>query len=196
MKKTLIILVLLFSSSVVADDISDFEIEGISIGDNLLDYLSEREIIAEIEFNKKTAYNHLNDDFGEVYLRSNFDTYDRLSFLVKQKDKNYIIYSISGQIAYNDKLEECFAKQREIEKQFSLIYKNAEKRNYSLEFVWDTTGESVTHNIEFIFDSGDFIEVNCVKIKKSFKIEYNWEDALQVNLNKKEIYDWFANPIN
>ena len=44
MKKTLIILVLLFSSSVVAEDISDFEIEGMSIGDSLLDYFSEEEI--------------------------------------------------------------------------------------------------------------------------------------------------------
>ena len=39
MKKTLIILVLLFSSSVIAEDISDFEIEGMSIGDSLLDLL-------------------------------------------------------------------------------------------------------------------------------------------------------------
>ena len=44
MKKTLIILVLLFSSSVVAEDISDFEIEGMSVGDSLLDYFSEAEI--------------------------------------------------------------------------------------------------------------------------------------------------------
>ena len=41
MKKTLILLVLLFSSSVFAEDISDFQIEGMSIGDSLLDYVSE-----------------------------------------------------------------------------------------------------------------------------------------------------------
>ena len=44
MKTFLTLFVLLFSSSVVADDISDFQIEGISIGDNLLDYFSEDEI--------------------------------------------------------------------------------------------------------------------------------------------------------
>ena len=57
MKKTLIILVLLFSSSVFADDISDFEIEGMSIGDSLLDYMSEEEILKEIEeeSNKKSS---------------------------------------------------------------------------------------------------------------------------------------------
>ena len=195
MKKTLIVLFLLLPSLVIADDISDFQIEGMSIGDSLLDYLSEKEIIDEIKINK-TAYYYLNDDFGEVYLKSNLDTYDRLSFFVKQKDKNYIIYAVSGQIGYNDRIEECFAKQKETEKEFPLWLKTPEKPNYAPQFPWDPTGESVSHNIEFKFDTGDYIQVNCVKIKKSFKIEYNWEDAMQVNLKKKEIMDWFSNNIN
>ena len=47
MKKLLTLLFSLFvlsSTSVFADDISDFEIEGITIGDSLLDYMSEDEI--------------------------------------------------------------------------------------------------------------------------------------------------------
>ena len=48
-------LVLIFSlqSWSKADDIRDFEIEGMSIGDSLLDYLSEE----EIKSNKKFLYN-------------------------------------------------------------------------------------------------------------------------------------------
>ena len=49
MKTLLTLLVLLFSSSVVAEDIRDFEIEGINIGDSLLDYLDENYIKSEIE---------------------------------------------------------------------------------------------------------------------------------------------------
>ena len=44
MKTFLTFFVLLFSSSLFADDISDFQIEGISIGDSLLNYFSEDEI--------------------------------------------------------------------------------------------------------------------------------------------------------
>ena len=40
MKIYITLFVLFFSSSIFADDISDFEIEGISIGDSLLDYVS------------------------------------------------------------------------------------------------------------------------------------------------------------
>ena len=44
MKTLLTFFILFFSSSVFAEDISDFQIEGISIGDSLLDYFSEEEI--------------------------------------------------------------------------------------------------------------------------------------------------------
>ena len=115
-----------FSAPSFADDISKYRIEGISIGDSLLDHLSKEEIITEIEINKPT-YNYLTDDFGEVYLYGKFEIYDVLSFFVKPKDKHYTIYAIKGGILYDDKLEQCFAKQKEIEKQFSSNYKNTKK---------------------------------------------------------------------
>ena len=184
-----------FSAPSFAEDISEFQIEGISIGDSLLDHLSSEEIITEIEINKP-SYNYLTDEFGEVYLHGNFDTYDRLSFFVKPKDKHYTIYSIAGSISYDDKLEQCFAQQKEIEKEFSLIYKNATKSKETAEFPWDPTGESVSHNIQFDFDVGGGISVNCTKYKKSLKIKNNWEDSLQVIISKKEISDWFSKRIN
>ncbi len=184
-----------FSASSFAEDIFEFQIEGISIGDSLLDHLSKEEIINEIEINKP-AYSYLTDKFGEVYLRGNFDTYDRLSVFVKPKDKHYTIYSIYGSISYDDKLKQCFAKQKEIEKEFSSKYKYAKKRKITLEFDWDPTGESVSHNIQFFFDSGDLSEVNCTKYKKSFKIKNNWVDSLQVSFAKKEVFDWFSKPRN
>ena len=184
-----------FSAPSFAEDISEFQIEEISIGDSLLDHLSKKEIINEIEANKPT-YNYLTDEFGEVYLFGNFDTYTNLSFKVKTTDKNYTIYSIKGAILYDDKLEQCFAKQKEIEKEFSSNYKNVKKRKYSLKLTLDPTGESVTHNIAFTFDSGDYFEVNCTKYKKSLKIENNWRDSLQVIIGTKEIADWFSNHIN
>ena len=55
-----------FSAPSFADDISDFEIEGISIGDSLLDYMSEEEIITGIEYNKPT-YNYLTEDLNISY---------------------------------------------------------------------------------------------------------------------------------
>ena len=179
----------------VAEDISEYEIEGISIGDSLLDHLSKEEIITEIEINKP-VYNYLTDEFGEVYLFSNFENYDALAFKVKPRDKYYTIYSIKASIMYDDKLDMCFAKQKEIEKELSSTYKNTNKWKETFKFPWDSTGESVSHNIMFVFDTDDQIEINCTKYKKSLKIENNWSDALQVMIQTKEIINWFNKPIN
>ena len=184
-----------FSAPSFADDISEYQIEGISIGDSLLDHLSKEEIANEIEANKST-YNHLNNDFGEVYLFNKFELYDSLSFFVKQKDKYYTIYSITGMINYDDKFEACLEKQKEIEKEFSKIYMNAKKKKKTNKFHWDPTGESISENIIFFLSSGDNIQVNCTKYKKSFKIENNWNDSFMISLIKKEVSDWFNNRIN
>ena len=187
--------ILSFSIPSYSDDIQDLQIEGISIGDSLLNYTSKKEILSEIKKNEPT-YNYLNNDFGEVYLRNNFEEYDFLSFFVKQKDKLYTIYSIAGIIMYDDKIEQCLAKQKEIEKQLSSIFINTKINRYTTKFDWDLTGESTSQNIELVFSSGDFIEINCTKYKKSLKIKNNWSDGLQVTVNKKEIKDWFNNSIN
>ena len=60
MKTLLVLFVLFFSSSVLADDIGDFQIEGMSIGDSLLDFFSEEEI--DNNFHKGQYYKK-NDKF-------------------------------------------------------------------------------------------------------------------------------------
>ena len=118
MKKLFFYLTLLFFSfyqQTYGNDIQDYEIEGFSIGDSLLDYTSEEYILNEIEQNKPT-YNYLNNDFGEVYLYGNYEEYDMMSFFVRPNDKYFVIYSVAGMIAYDDKFDQCLVKQREIEK--------------------------------------------------------------------------------
>ena len=63
MKTLLTLFVLLFSSSVVAEDISDFQIEGMSVGNSLLDYFSEDEI------KKGSIRNYPGEKFYEIDLK-------------------------------------------------------------------------------------------------------------------------------
>ena len=55
MKRLLLIFILTFSfqSWTKADDIRDFEIEGISIGDSLLNFYDENRIIQKLNTTKK-----------------------------------------------------------------------------------------------------------------------------------------------
>ena len=191
----LFLFILSFSIPSHANDIKEFEIEGISIGDSLLDYLSKEEIIKGIEFNKP-AYKNYSNDFGEVYIFDNFESYDRLSFKVKPDDKKYIIYHIKGSISYDNKLDQCFAKKEEIKQEFSKIFKNAKQQSKTLKFKFDSTGKSVTYSDYFYLDSGDFARVGCAKYRKDLKIKNNWEDSLQVTIGTEEIIKWFSKPIN
>ena len=184
-----------FSVSSFADEISEYQIEGISIGDSLLDHLSKEEIANEIEANK-SLYNYLTDEFGEVYLIGNFEIYEQISFFVKPNDKNYTIYDVRGVVEYDDNIEQCYAKQKEIVEEFSLLYRNTRKEEDKAEFPWDPTGKSHVLNIIFTFNSGDVITVSCAEYKKNLKIQNNWKDNLSVSISKKEVMDWLRNHIN
>jgi hypothetical protein len=72
MKKLLVLLfslLFLSSPSVFADDISDFQIEGISIGDSLLDYMTEEEILEAIE-STKNEYFYLKEPNKYAHINS------------------------------------------------------------------------------------------------------------------------------
>ena len=184
-----------FSATSFADDISDFQIEGFSIGDSLLDYMSKKEILSEIEINKST-YNYLTDEFGEVYLYKNYEKYDYLSFFVRPKDKKYIIYYIGGTIKYDDKIKQCLTKQREVYKEISSQFNIIRKEEESFPFPWDSSGKSMNHYISLFLKSGDEISISCAEFEKNIKIENNYIDGLTVEISTKEVSKWMRNHIN
>ena len=90
-KKLLSIILILFSLQpwTKADDIRDFQIEGISIGDSLLDYFSEEEI-------KKMTFAYGVEEYLTVFYRSsNFLTYDGVQ-ITSSNSENYIIEALEG----------------------------------------------------------------------------------------------------
>ena len=195
MKTLLTFFVLLFSSSVVADDILDIQIEGISIGESLLDHLSEKEIKEELRVNK-FFYDYLEQgQFGEVYLFKDFKLYDHVSFMVKYNDKKYTIHSIRGSISYDDNINECYSMQNEIVNEYSEIYKEAEKsevtEKYPISF--DPTEKSNIRISVFKFKSGDDIQVDCKYFEKNLKAKNNWVDSLSVSISTFEVVNWMSN---
>ena len=96
MKKFILLIVFLtlnFQLSVNADDIRELEIEGISIGNNALDFFSKKIIDENSSFYPKS----------KKFFRSTMPLYnnefDSVQMHIKN-DNKYIIYSISGLIHY------------------------------------------------------------------------------------------------
>jgi translation elongation factor P/translation initiation factor 5A len=185
----LFLFILSFSMSSHADDIKEFEIEGISIGDSLLNHLSKEEIITEIEVNKST-YNYLNNDFGEVYSFNKFETYDSLSFFVKPNDEKFLIYEVQGLISYIEDLNGCHIKQNEIVEEISDLLEDAKKSEQSFKSRADPSGKSTKDKIKFTFNSGDEIQVNCTNWEENLRIKNNWTEGLSVIISTNGVLNW------
>ena len=193
MKILLTLFVLLFPSSVVADDISDFQIEGMSVGDSLLKYFSADQIKSEIEL-KSDVYVKLGFDksFVEVDFFSKEKTYDQLSFWIKPEDPKYIIYSISGKILYERNIDQCYEKLNEIVNEFSSMFKDAEQMEEEGSHMADITGKSTFKTVYFHLNSGG-VEVSCYDFDKTMQVTGN-EDNLGIFIDNKEFIEWFVQP--
>jgi len=187
MKKPLIILVLLFSSSVLSEDISDFQIEGMSVGDSALDYFSEK----EIEQNLTNYYDyHPIKDFhsADFYKQSSFKTYDSVEIFFRVNDRQYIIQGMGGAIFYDNNIEDCYDKRERIVEELKNIFVNA-KITGPETFIHDgdKTGKSNYLGTWFWFERGAS-QVAC----------YDWSNAvtytdhLLVSIYIKEIDDWLS----
>ena len=122
-----LILVLNLQSWTNADDIKDFEIEGISIGDSALDYFSKKEI-------KDKKQNYYNDDKfvpSEFEYLKIFKTYDAIQISYKKNDPNYKIYAIAGFLDYPSNINNCYKKMSEISNEISEIFANAQKQDFN-----------------------------------------------------------------
>ena len=117
-----IFLGLLWCNAGFADDISDFEIAGMSIGDSLLDYMSEEEI-------KENAINVYEDNkfIVSVYNKS-YEIYDDVAIEYKSNDKKYKIHGLQGMIYFRNNIESCYKKQDEVEKEISLMFEEIKKK--------------------------------------------------------------------
>ncbi len=184
-KKLLLIILILFcfNSLTKADDIKDFQIESMSIGDSLLDFFSKREI------NNFKNYDNLPSDmkfriveFGET---SNFKikNYDVMQVYYKPNDNKFIIFGVRAAL-YCDNKKECKNQQNKII--------NDLKQNFNYSF----TKEKFKHPDD---KSGkSFVEVRFLSLNKGYMtVRYtNWDasmpydDNVDVEIGTKEVEDW------
>lgn len=120
-----------------ADDIRDFQIEGMSIGDSALDYYSEEKIKKNISIpGKKFNVSGFNLDSG---------TYNRITISYKTDDKKYEIHSISAHIIFGDNIKACYKKQNKIANELSELFKNLTKEDWGVLEAGNPTDPEATY---------------------------------------------------
>ena len=157
-----IALIVSFQSLIKADDIREFQIEGISIGDSLLDYFSKDEI--------NNNYSKSRILKGTNYSRSCFEKsnsiYEKLCIDFKN-NTNKIIHGVQGVIRYK-KINNpaCLNKLREIDKEFSNIFKNLDRKDWGPLKLPPRTDEDSYHPIIYKFAAGSKAQIGCYFYKK------------------------------
>ncbi len=184
-----IILIFSFQSWTKADDIRDFQIEGISIGDSALDYFSEEQIKKNsMSYFKNKKYTPVQNDQLPF-----FNTYDGVDFVFKTNDKKYIIQSISGVLFYDLNVKDCYKKMDEIIDEMDVIFSNQKKypqRTYKHgNKILNKSGKSIVTDVEYEFKNEDTVSVACY----DYSIEHGSQDHLNVGIDKKAYKDFLIN---
>jgi hypothetical protein len=181
----ILILSLSFQTLSKADDIRDFQIEGISIGDSALNFFSRDQIV------KNSRKYYKNKKFTPVQNDnlSFFKIYDAVDFNFKTGDNKYIIHSISGVILIEN-INDCINKQNIIKNELALIFPDAVRSNRDKIFnddVWKGT-----RNTQFSFfldNNGGSAAVHCY----DYSEEHGGQDHLSVNLKTKKFNNFLIN---
>jgi hypothetical protein len=190
MSRLLLILILTFSlqSWTKADDISDFQIEGISLGDSLLDYFSEEEI------KSLSVADYKSKKYSRIVLRSNIlEVYDDVDFHFKTNDKKFTIKSVVGGIFYKKDFNECFNKKDQIVNDIKTLFDSTEMQTEKMIHPADISGKSTEYKVEFVFNSGSIVKISCMDWSDEIEKQHNWQDHLKVGIYDIEFIKWLIN---
>ena len=193
MKKYLVIVALLtlyLQSWTRADDISDFQIEGVGIGESLLDHLTLNKIKSEEEVGTKIG------DYVMVYIyydQNGSKLYDQVQVAYKLNDKKYIIHQVAGFLNFNNNISGCLNKKKEIEKELNEIFSNTKPiSNNNFTHPYDKSGKTKAWNTNYTFDSGGVVTVGCMDWSKKFEKENKWVDSLDINITSAKYWSYLG----
>ena len=191
MKKLLAILVLglfLITPS-QADDIQDFQIEGMSIGESLLNIFSKKEIDS-IE----PTYYPDSRKFHDIPIVSHkFKDYDQVTFGLKRDDEKYIIYGLAGDLYYENDFKNCMKKKEEILKEVSSLFTKQKRSDYRYVYTEIDDGKSFSEITDFIFKDKSRLRIYCSDWTLETERKREFTDMLSVNAVSNDYLKWINN---
>ena len=175
---------LLNSQLLFAEEIKEFQIEGISIGDSLLDHLSEN----KIKRNMNDVYNYIEE---KKFITTGFFTndskseYDFIQLTLKLNDSKYTVYGVGGNIT-NISEPKCLSKQHEVDKYISNFFKDYERINpITVSHPVDPSNKSTVTQIGYQLNGGVAL-IECY----NFSNTVSYPDSFVLSLYSKELNEW------
>jgi hypothetical protein len=192
MKKILLslIFVLTLQNSAHADEVKDFQIEGINIGDSLFEHINILGVSKNDILKRELFYYPKSKKFAGLAFsnRGFYKTYDLIQFTIIPK--TYIIESISGVVDIISK-KDCEKKQEVIFSEILKMFKNRKiKKDSFSAHPHDKTGNSSANGFYVEFKSGN-VSVECYLWGKEIKDKTNWIDNLKVSVTSQKAQYFF-----
>jgi len=194
MNRLILILILTFSfqNLTKADDIRDFQIEGMSIGDSLLNYMT----INEIQSNKRNYVPNTSKYYVTSF--NNLKKYDTLDIYLKRNDNKYIVRSLIGFVFLD--FQKCKIKLDSVSKEIDQLFSDIKKVDLGLvNHNYDKTGNSKEYQITYLINNDyddDHIRIQCTDWSSKITKEKNWGDSFNIGAYSKEILKWFRDGYN
>ena len=190
MNRLLLILILVFSfqSWSKADDIKDFQIEGMSVGDSLLDYFSHDKIKSLIEL---SGSYYKDNKFLIFILKKKYENYDEIEVTIIPNDKLFIIHSLDGVINFENNYEECKKEKIDIVDEIKNLYKDAD--TYNLESQHAGYPNSVVDENTFFPKYGGYVRISCTNWSTKIENQNNWKDGLDVTIGSDKFKKFLQN---
>ena len=189
MKKILIFISVIFSlqSLVIANDIKDFDIDGIGVGESLLNHVSKNFIESKSKnyYSNSKDYYLLEFDSNEL---SFLETYSYIGVHLKKDDNKFLIASIKGMIIYKNDFESCLSQKKIVVDSVQETVPNSREQKYTNDFD-NLYGMSKAYISDFEIKDG-FIRIWCTNWDNETEDQQGWVDTLNVDLSTQIFLDW------
>jgi len=179
----ILILIFGFQSWAKADDISEFEIEGMSLGESLLDHFT----LEFIKNNSDYGDNYKSKEFFDVEIlnhNSQFEIYDGIQIAVKSNDKSFIIHGIDGVKIYTN-INKCLKDRKNIVEELSILFINADRFDRK-KISHPSYKNSFTTDTFLTLSNDNEVVISCYEFSK----DTGFDHQLRVSMWSKELNLW------
>ena len=125
MRTLVIFFIFLVPSFLSANDISEFQIEGMNVNESVLSYFYKNQIDNE-KFYLYEDFGPKGKEIAVIFIEDNLDRYD--SVQISFKNDNYEIVSIMGNIYFEDNIDNCLLLQNEISNDIKSLFSDLNTR--------------------------------------------------------------------
>ena len=181
MKRLLLILILTlsFQSLTKADDIREFEIDGLSLGESLLKFYDKKNLTTNI-----ADYYSDNTYATQTFLANEGSSYEQIQVSYLTDDKKFKAEAINGELNFPNDINNCYEKMDELKKVLAISIPDIVP---SKKITNKESAHGIFTYIDFIFDTGDLITVSCYDFDNT---KFSYIDVFRISIETKEYRKW------